>query len=97
MIEKLGEGARFFTGLTDQNRTRGFLRVYAKFNRGGVRACLAVTPVLPRTRKQAPLGEEPAVLLSKIGRDDRIRTCDPLTPSQVRYQAAPHPETYLRL
>src|SRR5664279_6475840 len=24
-------------------------------------------------------------------RDDRIRTCDPLTPSQVRYQAAPHP------
>ena len=27
-----------------------------------------------------------------IGRDDRIRTCDPLTPSQVRYQAAPHPE-----
>ena len=29
---------------------------------------------------------------SKIGRDDRIRTSDPLTPSQVRYQAAPHPE-----
>ena len=29
---------------------------------------------------------------AKIGRDDRIRTCDPLTPSQVRYQAAPHPE-----
>src|SRR6478736_8472662 len=28
----------------------------------------------------------------KIGRDDRIRTCDPLTPSQVRYQAALHPE-----
>jgi hypothetical protein len=27
----------------------------------------------------------------KIGRDDRIRTCDPLTPSQVRYQAALHP------
>ena len=24
-------------------------------------------------------------------RDDRIRTCDPLTPSQVRYQAAPRP------
>ena len=29
----------------------------------------------------------------KIGRDDWIRTSDPLTPSQVRYQAAPHPET----
>ena len=28
----------------------------------------------------------------EIGRDDRIRTCDPLTPSQVRYQAALHPE-----
>ena len=27
-----------------------------------------------------------------IGRDDRIRTCDPLTPSQVRYQAALHPD-----
>ena len=30
--------------------------------------------------------------LAKNGRDDRIRTCDPLTPSQVRYQAAPHPD-----
>jgi hypothetical protein len=27
----------------------------------------------------------------KINRDDWIRTSDPLTPSQVRYQAAPHP------
>jgi hypothetical protein len=27
-----------------------------------------------------------------IGRDDWIRTSDPLTPSQVRYQAALHPE-----
>ncbi len=27
----------------------------------------------------------------KIGRDDWIRTSDPLTPSQVRYQTAPHP------
>ena len=26
------------------------------------------------------------------GRSDRIRTCDPLTPSQVRYQAAPRSE-----
>ena len=26
------------------------------------------------------------------GRDDWIRTSDPLTPSQVRYQAAPRPE-----
>ena len=61
---------------------------------GGLSACRAVTYVLPRTRKQAPLGDEPAYLLSKNGRDDWIRTSDPLTPSQVRYQAAPHPETY---
>ena len=27
------------------------------------------------------------------GRDDWIRTSDPLTPSQVRYQAALHPES----
>ena len=33
-----------------------------------------------------------AVRPAKIGRDDRIRTCDPLTPSQVRYQAALHPD-----
>ena len=31
-------------------------------------------------------------LLANIGRDDWIRTSDPLTPSQVRYQAALHPE-----
>jgi hypothetical protein len=31
-------------------------------------------------------------LLKNNGRDDWIRTSDPLTPSQVRYQAAPHPE-----
>ena len=28
-------------------------------------------------------------------RDDRIRTCGPLAPSQVRYQAAPHPVVQL--
>jgi hypothetical protein len=31
-----------------------------------------------------------------IGRDDWIRTSDPLTPSQVRYQAALHPESFVR-
>jgi hypothetical protein len=30
-------------------------------------------------------------------RDDRIRTCDPLLPKQVRYQAAPHPENKMTL
>jgi hypothetical protein len=29
-------------------------------------------------------------LSSIIGRCDRIRTYDPFTPSEVRYQAAPH-------
>ena len=33
---------------------------------------------------------EPLTLVF-IGRDDWIRTSDPLTPSQVRYQAALHP------
>ena len=26
------------------------------------------------------------------GRDDRIRTCDPLLPKQMHYQAVLHPE-----
>ena len=26
------------------------------------------------------------------GRDDTIRTCDPLVPSEVRYQTALHPD-----
>ena len=29
---------------------------------------------------------------SLIGRGDKIRTCDPLHPMQVRYQAAPRPD-----
>jgi hypothetical protein len=28
----------------------------------------------------------------RIGRGDKIRTCDPLHPMQVRYQAAPRPD-----
>ena len=28
------------------------------------------------------------------GRDDRIRTCDPLIPNQVHYQAVLHPEFF---
>ena len=35
--------------------------------------------------------------LQTSGRDDWIRTSDPLTPSQVRYQAAPRPDMSLRL
>ena len=26
-----------------------------------------------------------------INRDDRIRTCGPFVPNEVRYQTAPHP------
>ena len=38
-------------------------------------------------------GELPGRLsLHLFGRDGGIRTHDPLTPSQVRYQAALHPE-----
>jgi hypothetical protein len=32
-----------------------------------------------------------SIAIAKSGRDDWIRTSDPLTPSQVRYQAALHP------
>ena len=31
-----------------------------------------------------------------FGRGDRIRTCDPLVPNQMRYQAALHPVTKSR-
>ena len=34
----------------------------------------------------------PIQVIDLIGRGDRIRTCDPLHPMQVRYQAALHPE-----
>ena len=34
------------------------------------------------------------LLLKTKNRDDRIRTCDPLVPSEVRYQAALHPDKY---
>ncbi len=34
------------------------------------------------------------ITLNQIeNQDDRIRTCDPLFPKQVRYQTALHPET----
>ena len=34
----------------------------------------------------------PMYVIDLFGRGDRIRTCDPLHPMQVRYQAALHPE-----
>ena len=40
--------------------------------------------------KTARLGDGPFSAMD-IGRDAEIRTRDPLTPSQVRYQAALHP------
>ena len=44
-------------------------------------------------RKTSARPHRPSASEGRCGRDDRIRTCDPLTPSQVRYQAALHPET----
>ena len=38
-----------------------------------------------------PLGPEPSAPQPVDRRDDRIRTCGPLAPSQVRYQPAPGP------
>ena len=34
--------------------------------------------------------------VENIGRDGEIRTRDPLNPIQVRYQAAPRPDSLLR-
>ena len=42
-----------------------------------------------RSRRYAACGDFP---LEKIGRDDWIRTSDPLLPKQMRYQAAPRPD-----
>jgi hypothetical protein len=52
---------------------------------------------LPSGRVRTRLGAASVLPIcypgGRSGRDDRIRTCDPLTPSQVRYQAALHPES----
>src|SRR5688572_13481673 len=48
----------------------------------------ALTPSVDITESRSGGGE--------FGRDDWIRTSDPLTPSQVRYQAALHPEASLQ-
>ncbi len=45
------------------------------------------------TEFYGPLG----LLVTLIRRDDKIRTCDPLHPMQVRYRAALRPELYNRL
>ena len=47
--------------------------------------------------KAADLRDRPRLTdqIVEIGRDGRIRTGGPLTPSQVRYQAALHPVTRL--
>jgi hypothetical protein len=44
-------------------------------------------------RKKPRREAEAKCLLYRLlcSRDDRIRTCDPLNPIQVRYRAAPHP------
>ena len=61
-----------------------------KRGRGGGQRRRDGTHAVPRTRKQAPLGEEPAALLSNNCRDDRIRTCDPLgTSICLRLAAGP--------
>ena len=77
-----------------KDRMRGFVT-----GRQAVRAraqCVHNIPNLPATnyclhQKVAisrPLGQ----FLRIIGRGDRIRTCDPLFPKQMRYQAALLPD-----
>jgi hypothetical protein len=55
------------------------------------RVCQTPMPALAKMGSPRPRCNLVANGPAKHGRDDRIRTCDPLTPSQVRYQAAPHP------
>ena len=68
--------------------------------RAGVRDsdCAAASPIGPITlaASNAPINEHRKACLFEIcieiGRGDKIRTCDPLHPMQVRYQAAPRPD-----
>ena len=39
----------------------------------------------------------PYEVLTKYGRGDKIRTCDPLHPMQVLYQAELHPDNVLHI
>ena len=49
-------------------------------------------------RKGQSLADRPFGILDRItGRGDKIRTCDPLYPKQVRYQAAPLPDAAKRI
>ncbi len=54
-----------------------------------IRACINVTNSAPTTGK----GKPQAAKYKISGRGDRIRTCDPLLPKQMRYQAALLPDT----
>ena len=63
-------------------------------------AATAAQPYTALTRHYHTALEAKAVplkrmlLCGKIGRDDRIRTCDPHTPSVMRYQAALRPDRH---
>jgi hypothetical protein len=52
-----------------------------------------VTPVPESRAHRARASSSIEPRACEIGRDGGIRTHDPLTPSQVRYQAALHPES----
>ena len=54
-----------------------------------IRACVNFKNSAPTFRK----GELQAEKQKISGRGDRIRTCDPLLPKQMRYQAALLPDT----
>ena len=65
------------------------LRVFGLFC-----ACLPLLTAAPvQTRQCAKKPRLSPRLL--VGRDDKIRTCDPLHPMQVRYRAALHPDVFL--
>ncbi len=63
--------------------------------RGNIEALPALMPVaitLRFSHANDELGSQGPVKQDD-GRGDRIRTCDPLVPNQMRYQAAPLPES----
>ena len=41
---------------------------------------------------RAAIQAQNSVERNSYSRDDRIRTCGPFVPNEVRYQAAPHPD-----
>lgn len=58
----------------------------------GAMSCLVTTKHGGGQTKTACTSRYKPLICNKTGRGDMIRTCDPLIPNQMRYQAALRPE-----